>query len=76
MVEAAGIEPYPAFFEQLRRRPTFVVNSKKDKGFGADSLSPGGPISPPQSWRDRGKQRVKFPDAAVRPPEVSVPLRR
>ena len=25
MVEAAGIEPYPALFEKQRRRATFVV---------------------------------------------------
>jgi hypothetical protein len=40
MVEAAGIEPYPALFEKRRRRATFVVNSMKDKGFGSNSLSP------------------------------------
>jgi len=40
MVEAAGIEPYPAYFEKRRRRATFVVNSMKGKGFGCNSLSP------------------------------------
>ena len=29
MVEAAGIEPYPAIFEKQRRRATFVIKSKK-----------------------------------------------
>ena len=40
VVEAAGIEPYPAFFEKRRRRATFVVNSMKGKGFGSNLLSP------------------------------------
>jgi hypothetical protein len=40
MVEAAGIEPYPALFEKWRRRATFVVKSMKGKGFGSNSLSP------------------------------------
>ena len=40
MVEAAGIEPYAALFEKWRRRATFVVNSKRNKGFGSNSLSP------------------------------------
>jgi hypothetical protein len=40
MVEAAGIEPDPAFFEKGRRRATFVVNSMKGKRFGSNSLSP------------------------------------
>jgi len=39
MVEAAGIEPDPAYFEKRRRRATFVVNSMKGKGFGSNSLS-------------------------------------
>jgi hypothetical protein len=39
LVEAAGIEPYPALFEKRRRRATFVINSMKGKGFGSNSLS-------------------------------------
>jgi len=40
MVEAAGIEPYPALFEKQRRCATFVVKSKRGNGFGPYLLSP------------------------------------
>ena len=40
MVEAAGIEPDPVYFEKRRRRAIFVVNSMKGKGFGSNLLSP------------------------------------
>ncbi len=39
LVEAAGIEPYPALFEKQRRRATFVVNSKKGNSLRCNSLS-------------------------------------
>jgi len=40
MVEAAGIEPDPATFENRRRRATFVVNSMNGKRFDSNSFSP------------------------------------
>ena len=40
LVEAAGIEPASLVFEEWRRRATFVVKSKKGKGFGSNLLSP------------------------------------
>ena len=49
MVEAAGIETYPALFEKRRRRATFLAISKKGRGFGSNSLSSPVPWRPLES---------------------------
>ena len=49
MVEAAGIEPYPAIFEKRRRCATFVIKSKRGNGLRSNSLSPPVPWSPLES---------------------------
>ncbi len=65
MVEAAGIEPYPALFEKQRLRATFVIKSKKGNELICYSLPFPVPWSPPRSWRDSGKRRDRCPDAQV-----------
>jgi hypothetical protein len=39
LVEAAGVEPDPALFDNLRRRATLAPKPKSGGGFGSNSLS-------------------------------------
>jgi len=39
MVEAAGVEPAPALFDDLRRRATLPPKPKREKRFGSYLLS-------------------------------------
>jgi len=60
MVEAAGVEPAPALFDDLRRRATLPPKPKREKRFGSYLLSSRVRRSPRESacvvgeyWRRR-----------------------